>query len=329
MSLKLAKEVFDIEAKAIKALGGKIGDSFLKVVDLIATGEGKVVVTGMGKPGIIARKISATFSSIGIPSIFLHPAEAIHGDLGIVDKKDVVIALSNSGETEEIIRPIATIKKIGAVIVAVCGNKKSTLVKESNYFLDVTVETEACPLGLAPTASTTAMLAMGDALAMSVLDRKGFKKEDFAFYHPGGTLGKRLLKVEEIMRTGEKIPVVKESETVREVLIKITKARAGCACIVNNKGVLTGIFTDGDLRRHLENHPNLISLKVKEVMTPKPLTIEKSKLVEEAMEMMKEMKIDEVPVVDKQYRPVGLMDVQDLLKIGFSSLEKEKISRTK
>lgn len=321
MSLKLAKEVFEIEAKAIKALCSKIDNSFLKVVDLIAFADGKVIVTGIGKPGIIARKISATFASIGIPSIFLHPAEAIHGDLGMVDRKDVVIALSNSGETEEIIRPIATIKKIGAVIVAVCGTKKSTLVKESDYFLDVSIETEACPLGLAPTASTTAMLAMGDALAMSVLERKGLKKEDFAFYHPGGTLGKKLLRVEEIMRVGEKLPVVKETETVKEALIKITKARAGCACIINNKGGLTGIFTDGDLRRHLEGRPNLISLKVKEVMTPNPLTIERGKLVDEALNMLKEMKIDELPVVDKQCRPVGLVDVQDILKIGYPSVK--------
>ncbi|MFH1856224.1 MAG: KpsF/GutQ family sugar-phosphate isomerase [Candidatus Omnitrophota bacterium] len=317
MIVKRAKEVIDIEIRAIKVLKERINKDFLKAVDLIAACGGKVIVTGIGKPGMIARKISATLSSIGVPSIFLHPAEAIHGDLGMVSKKDVIIALSNSGETEEIIRPIATIKKIGAVIICICGNKKSTLAKESDYFIDVTVEMEACPLGLAPTASTTAMLVMGDALAMSVLDKKGIKKEDFAFYHPGGSLGKKLLKIEEIMRKGDDLPIVKEDETVKDVLLEITRARTGCACIVDKKGKLTGIFTDGDLRRNLEKEPNLISFKVKQVMTPNPLTIEKGSLAGDALNMIKEMKIDEVPVVDKQHRPVGLIDVQDFIKIGF------------
>jgi len=318
MSIKRAKEVFDIESKAIKALKSKINDDFVSAVNLIAASKDKIIVAGMGKPGIIGRKISATLSSIGVPSIFLHPAEAIHGDLGMVSKRDIIIALSNSGETEEIIRPMATIKKIGAKIIAICGNKKSTLAKESDYFLDIGVGAEACPLGLAPTTSTTAMLAMGDALAMSVLDKKGFKKEDFAFYHPGGVLGKKLLKVKEIMRREEGLPVAGENETVKDVLIKITKARAGCACIVDKKGKLKGIFTDGDLRRHLEESPNLISFKVKHVMTANPITIEKNKLVQDALSIIKEMKIDELPVVDKNHRPAGLIDVQDLIKIGLN-----------
>ncbi len=320
MSIKRAKEVFDVESKAIKLLSKKINTDFIKAVDLIVSNEGKIIVVGIGKPGIIARKISATFSSTGSPSIFLHPAEAIHGDLGMVSKRDIIIVLSNSGETEEIIRPIATIKKIGAKIIAICRNKKSTLAKESDYFLDVNVGEEACPLGLVPTTSTTAMLAMGDALAMSVLDKKGFRKEDFAFYHPGGILGKKLLRVKEIMRTGEQNPIVKENETVSEVLIKITKARAGCACVIDGKGKLKGIFTDGDLRRHLESQPNLTSFKVKQVMTANPITVEKDKLVQEALEIIKEMKIDELPVVDFQHRPVGLIDVQDLIKIGLNEV---------
>jgi arabinose-5-phosphate isomerase len=323
MSIKRAKEVFKIESKAIIQLSKKLDSNFIEAVDLITSSRGKIIVIGVGKPGTIARKISATLSSIGIPSIFLHPAEAIHGDLGMVNKRDVIIVLSNSGETEEIIRPMATIKKIGAKIIAICGNKKSTLAKESDYFLDISVEEEACPLGLAPTASTTAMLAMGDALAMSVLDKRGVKKEDFAFYHPGGILGKKLLKVEEVMRRGEENPIVKEDEAVREVLIKITKARSGCACIIDRKGKLKGIFTDGDLRRHLEKQPNLTSLKVKEVMTPNPITIKKGQLIEEVLSIIKEMKIDEVPVVDKQHRPLGLIDIQDLIKIGFTPLERD------
>jgi arabinose-5-phosphate isomerase len=315
--IKRAKEVLRIEAAAISSLIGRIDKNFEKAVKIILTCNGKAVVTGMGKPGFIGAKISATFSSTGTPSLYLHPADAIHGDLGRVTKDDVVLAISNSGETEEIVRLLPTLKKIGARIIAMTGNKKSTLARYSDVTLDVAVSKEACPLNLAPTASTTAMLAMGDALAIALLDRRGFREEDFAFYHPGGSLGKRLvLKVEDIMRKGKASPVVKEGLKIKDVLLKITEARAGSASVVNGRGVLTGIFTDGDLRRHLATDPLLSSKPVKQVMTKNPVTISKDLLAADAFRILRERKIDEIPVVDKSKKPIGLVDVQDLLKAG-------------
>jgi arabinose-5-phosphate isomerase len=279
--------------------------------------KGRVVVSGMGKTGIIAQKFSATLSSTGTPSLFLHSAEAIHGDLGKVTGEDVVVILSNSGGTDEIKQLLPLLKKIGAKIIALTGNKDSVLAKYSDAVLDVSVKKEACPLGLAPTASTTAALALADALAVCLLERKSFKEKDFAFYHPGGILGRRLiLKVEDIMRKGPANPIINEEKKVSQVLVKITEARAGSASIVNNKGKLTGIFTDGDLRRHLETDPDLSQRRVKEVMTKNPTVIQKEMLAAEAMRILREKKIDELPVVDKQKRPVGLLDVQDLLKAG-------------
>jgi arabinose-5-phosphate isomerase len=256
-------------------------------------------------------------SSTGTPSLFLHCAEAIHGDLGRVTKEDVVIALSNSGETEELKKLLPLIKKIGVRLISFTGNKKSTLAKYSDIVFDVSVKKEACPLGLAPTSSTTAMLAMGDALCVCLLKEKKFKEEDFAFYHPGGALGKRLLlKVEDIMRKGFNNPIVREDRRVKQVLYDITKARAGAASIVDKKRRLIGIFTDGDLRRHIESQTNILELKIKDVMTKDPVTVKKEQLAVEALRILQEKKIDEVPVVDKNQRPVGMLDVQDLLKAG-------------
>ena len=317
MSVKRAKEVLRIESEAIANLIKRIDHNFEKAVDLLFYCRGRVVITGMGKAGIIGQKLSATLASTGTPSLSFHPAEAIHGDLGRVTREDVVIALSNSGETEEIIKLLPTIKKIGAKLVGLTGNLNSTLAETSDVALDIGVKEEACPLGLAPTASTTAMLAMGDALAIALLEKKGFKEEDFAFYHPGGSLGKRLLlKVEDIMRTGEGNPVVREVTKVSDVLLAITSARAGAASIVDSKGVLIGIFTDGDLRRHLEDNPNLAIKKVNQVMTKSPRTISKERLAAEALRILRENRIDELPVVDEDGRPVGMLDVQDLLKTG-------------
>jgi len=316
-SLKKPKEVLRIEANAIRDLIKRIDRNFNKAIDILFKCRGKVIVTGMGKAGIIAQKISATLSSLATPSIFLHPADAIHGDLGRVVKDDVIIALSNSGQTEEILRLLTTIKKIGAKLISLIGNTKSELAKNSDVVLNVSVKKEACPLGLAPTASTTAMLAMGDALAIALAEKKGIRKEDFALYHPGGSLGKRLiLKVEDIMRTGRQNPVVKEDTLIKDVLLVITGSRAGAASVVNSKGRLTGIFTDGDLRRHLETDSNLVSKKVKEVMTKNPTAISKDKLAQEALNILRQKKIDEVPVIDKDKRPIGMLDVQDLLKAG-------------
>ena len=315
--IKRAKEVLEIEAQAIKLLKGRLGRSFIKAIEVILKCKGRVIVSGMGKTGIIAQKFSATLASTGTPSLFLHTAEAIHGDLGKVTREDVVIIISNSGQGEEIRQLLPLLKRIGAKIIALTGNKDSILAKHGDIVLDVSVKKEACPLNLAPTASTTAALAMADALAVCLLESKGFKEKDFAFFHPGGALGRRLLlKVEDIMRRGVGSPVVSEEKRVSDVLLKITQARAGCACVVNKSGKLTGIFTDGDLRRQLESDVSLPQRKISEVMTRAPSMVTKDILAAEAMRIMREKKIDELPVVDGAGRPVGLLDVQDLLKAG-------------
>jgi len=315
--LKRAKEVLDIEAGAIRDLKTHIGRNFEKALNLIFKIKGRVVVSGMGKTGIIAQKFSATLASTGTPSLFLHIAEAIHGDLGKVTSDDAVIIISNSGSGDEMKQLLPLLKKIGSKVIALTGNTKSILAKYSDVVLDVSVKKEACPLGLAPTASTTATLAMTDALAICLLELKGFKEKDFAFYHPGGLLGKRLLlKVEDIMRTGKTNPIVNEEKTVFSALLKITEARAGSVTIVDKEGRLKGIFTDGDLRRHLETDENLPKRKIKEVMTKNPTVVTKEMLAAEAMRILQERKIDEVPVVDKKRRPIGLLDVQDLLRAG-------------
>lgn len=312
-----AKEVLEIEADSILCLKKRIDSNFKKAIDLILESKGRVVVSGMGKTGIIAQKLSATLASTGTPSLFLHLAEAIHGDLGRVTSDDVVIIISYSGQADEIRQLLPLLKKIGSKIIALTGNKKSILAEYADVVLDVSIKKEACPLGLAPTASTTATLAMADALAVCLLELKGFKEKDFAFYHPGGFLGKRLLlKVEDIMRTGKSNPLVKEDELISKVLLKITQARAGSATVVDKKGKIIGIFTDGDLRRHLEKDPYLIKRKVKEVMTTSPITVRKDMLAVEAARILREKKIDELPVVDKDKKVVGLLDVQDLLKVG-------------
>ncbi|MFH1854397.1 MAG: KpsF/GutQ family sugar-phosphate isomerase [Candidatus Omnitrophota bacterium] len=317
MLKKRARQVLKIEAESIRRLYGRINDDFEKAVNLIFHSRGRVVVTGMGKAGIIGEKISATLASTGTPSLWLHSAEAIHGDLGRVRKEDVIIAISNSGETEEIIKLIPHIKKIGARLIAITGNIRSTLAKNSDAILDVSIKEEACPLGLAPMASTTTMLAMGDALCAALMDKRGFKKSDFALLHPGGSLGKQLLlKVEDIMRKGAENPIVKENTKVKDVLLKITAARAGSATVVDKHGKLTGIFTDGDLRRHLEESPDLSRKKVKDVMTKKPKAMKKGSLAVEALRILQEYKIDEIPIVDEKGRAIGLVDVQDLLKAG-------------
>lgn len=317
MSLKEAKEVIEIEARAIRNLAKHLDENFLKAVDLIVKCSGRVVVTGMGKTGIIGRKIAATFSSTGTPSIWVHSAEAVHGDLGQITSQDLLILISNSGETEETLRLLPLIKKIGAKIIALTGKVNSTLARHCDVLLNVSVEKEGCPLGLAPMASTTATLVMGDALAACLIKRRGFKKEDFAFYHPAGSLGRKLLlTVGDVMRTGKFFPRVRENRFVKDVLFAITRARCGSACIVNSQGKLVGIFTDGDLRRHMETDANLGLRPVKDVMTKNPSVIVKEKLAAEALQILRQKRIDELPVVDNHNRPVGLLDVQDLLKAG-------------
>ena len=315
--LKRAKEVLTIEAKAISLMTRHLDRHFEAAVDLIAKCSGRVIICGMGKSGIVARKIAATLSSTGTPSIFLHSAEAVHGDLGQVTAKDIVIVISQSGETQETVRLLPLVKKIGAKIIVMTGNLKSTLGAHGDLVLNIEVKSEGCPLGLAPMASTTVTMALGDALAACLIDRKKFKKEDFALYHPGGSLGRRLLlKVEDIMRREGNFAKVTAITKVKDVLWTITKARCGCACVVDGKHKLLGIFTDGDLRRHLEADPAVLSKKVSLVMTKNPASIEKEKLAAVAFDILKTKKIDELPVVDRAGRVVGLLDVQDLLKAG-------------
>jgi len=313
----IAKRVLRMESDAIASLIPRVDANFGKIVNLLYKIKGRVIVTGMGKPGFIAQKISATLSSTGTPSLYLHPAEALHGDLGRVTREDLILALSNSGETEEIIKFLPIIKKIGVKLVSMTGGLRSTLARFSDYVLDTSVKREACPLGLAPTTSTTVMLALGDALALALLDKKGFKEKDFAFYHPGGILGKRLLlTVGDIMRKGHESPVVRQNMKVKQVLLTITKSRAGSASVIGRGGKLVGIFTDGDLRRHLETNPRLIECEVKYAMTKNPTCITKERLAAEAFDILRSKRIDELPVVDNKKRPVGLLDVQDILKAG-------------
>ncbi len=317
MSLNKAKEVIKIEAEAINRLTSRINQNFKSAVDTILKCKGRVIVTGMGKTGIIGRKIAATLSSTGTPSMWMHSAEALHGDLGQVTKNDVLLIISNSGETEEIKKILPLVKRIRTKIIAVTGNLKSALAKHSDIVLDVSVEKEGCPLGLAPMASTTATLAMGDALAASLIVRRRFKKEDFAFFHPAGSLGKKLLlKVEDLMRTGRRFARVKEDTCIKDVLLAITKARCGSACILNKKGKFVGIFTDGDLRRNLETSPDILSKQVKDIMTKNPATISKDRLAVDALKILQDRKIDELPVIDNKHKLVGLLDVQDILKAG-------------
>ncbi|MBI3324550.1 MAG: KpsF/GutQ family sugar-phosphate isomerase [Candidatus Omnitrophica bacterium] len=311
------QRVLRIEAEAIRRLIPRLGPAFERAVAIIAGCKGRTVVTGMGKAGIIGQKLSATLASTGTPSLWIHPAEALHGDLGRVAKDDCLIALSNSGETIELNLLLPLIKRIGMPLVAMTGNTRSTLARHSDIVLDVSVKREACSLNLAPTASTTAMLAMSDAIAVVVAERRGFKERDFAFFHPGGQLGRRLLlRVKDIMRTHQANPVMPHRAKVKDVLLAITKARAGCASIVDRRGQLAGIFTDGDLRRHLDRTPNLALAQVGQVMTVNPKTIEGERLAEEALRLLREYKIDELVVVDARRRPIGLLDVQDLLKAG-------------
>lgn len=312
-----ARQVIRIERDALQALTHRLGKDFDAACRLILSSKGRTVLTGMGKPGFIAQKISATLSSTGTPSLFLHPAEAVHGDLGRLTREDVLVALSNSGRTEEVVKLLPLVKKIGARLIALTGDTASPLARHADVTLNVSVRKEACPLNLAPTASTTAMLAMGDALAVALLELRGFRAEDFAFYHPGGSLGKKLLlKVADIMRTGKANPVVPASMKIEQVLYRITQARAGSATVVDARGRLAGIFTDGDLRRHLRSEAALLGAPVRQAMTVRPVTITPERLAAEALEVLRSRRIDELPVIDGRGRPVGLIDVQDLLKAG-------------
>jgi arabinose-5-phosphate isomerase len=310
------REILKIEAEAVLSLAERLGPEFEAAVESIVVCRGHLVVTGMGKAGLIGQKISATFASTGTPSIFLHPAEAYHGDLGRVLAADAVLAISNSGETEEVGRLLPSIKQIGAKIIAITASKGSTLGRNADIVIELGRIEEACPLKLAPSATTTAILALGDALALCVLEARGFDKEQFSFYHPGGDLGRKLLKVSDVMRTAERNPIVREETPLTEAIATITRARAGAVTVVDGSGKLSGIFTDGDLRRTMSRDPKLIVSRIGDVMTRKPKTITPDRLASEALKILHEKKIDELPVVNEEGEPVGMLDVQDLLDVG-------------
>jgi len=321
MSQEQAKRVLRIEADAIARLIDRLDDNFDRAIDLIMNCKGRVVVTGMGKSGHIGNKIAATLASTGTPALFLHPAEGIHGDLGMVTKGDIVIALSNSGETEELSRMLPSLKRIGITIIALTGNPDSTLAKSSDVVIDVGVKEEACPLGLAPTASTTATLAMGDALAVVLLDRKGFKEEDFACYHPGGALGKRLLlRVQDIMHTGDAVPKVYEEALVKDAIYEISSKKMGVTSVLDTEQRLVGVISDGDLRRWMERTEktgeNLLSKKAREIMTRDPKVIGREALAAEAVAIMEASSITCLLIVDSGKRPEGVIHLHDLLKAG-------------
>jgi len=311
--LALARKVLETEAAAIRALIPRLDERFERAVDALQQCRGRVILTGMGKSGIICRKIAATLTSTGTPAFFLHPAEAIHGDLGVIQSDDVVVALSYSGETGEILRLLETIRRLGAKLLAITGSPDSTLAQAADVALDCSVTEEACPLNLVPTASTTAALAIGDALAMALLVEKGFKQEQFASLHPGGKLGKRLMRVESLMTGGKDCPKVKAGTKMRDVIYEITSKGLGMTCVVDGDDVLVGVITDGDLRRHMERVPNVLELTAADVMTGGPVSIPPATLAAEALNIMERRKITSIVVVESGARRVaGVVHLHDL-----------------
>jgi arabinose-5-phosphate isomerase len=315
-----AKQVIRTESEAVSNLEKSINNQFVKTVNEILISKGRVVFTGMGKSGLIARKIVATMNSTGTPAIFMHPTDALHGDLGMVRKEDVVILISKSGQTEELIQLLPLFKRINVVLIGMLGNENSVIGRNCNYILNINVKEEACPYDLAPTASTTAALAMGDALAIALLEMRGFTEEDFAMLHPAGSLGKRLsLKIEEIMIKGKDMPVVNEEASLKDAILVITSKRLGTTCVVNKEGVLTGIITDGDLRRLLEKTMEIKNLTAMDIMSKKPKTITKDLLASFALQQMENYNITSLIVVDGNNRPVGMVHLHDLVKLGLQT----------
>ena len=312
--LALARKVLETEAAAILALVPRLDGRFERAVDLLRQCRGRAIVTGMGKSGIICRKIAATFSSTGTPAFFLHPAEAIHGDLGVLQADDVIVALSYSGETDEILSLLETIRRLGAKLIAITGEPRSTLAQAADVALDCGVAEEACPMNLVPTASTTAALAIGDALAMTLLVEKGFRQEDFANLHPGGKLGKRLMRVESLMHGGAHCPVVHADTTMRDVIYEMSSKGLGMTCVVNAANALLGIITDGDLRRHMERATTILELTAGDVMTRGPVTIPPTTLAVEALNIMEQRKITSIVVVESGDSPrvSGVVHLHDL-----------------
>lgn len=314
--LSLARKVLQTEAAAVLALVNRVDDKFARAVELIRHCKGRVIVTGMGKSGIVCRKIAATLASTGTPAFFLHPAEAVHGDLGVIQADDVVIAMSYSGETEELTRVLETLKRLGAPMIALTGDVQSTLAQAADVALDCSVSEEACPMNLVPTASTTAALAMGDALAMTVLVEKGFRPEDFASLHPAGKLGKRLMRVEQLMAAGDALPVVQLHTSMKDVIYEMSRKKLGMTSVVEKDGRLAGIITDGDLRRKMGANTSIMDLTAKDVMTLNPVAIQHSTLAAEALAMMEQRKITSIVVIDADRRVAGVVHLHDLWRTG-------------
>jgi len=314
-ALALAKQVLAIEANAILGLAARLGQDFLDALALLLNCKGRVVVSGIGKSGHVARKIASTMASTGTPAYFVHPAEASHGDLGMITRDDVLIALSYSGENEELLTIVPLIKRQGARLIAITGNAASSLAREADVHLDAHVEKEACPLNLAPTASTTAALALGDAIAVALLDAKGFGAEDFARSHPGGALGRRLLThVSDVMRRGDNIPCIAQSASFTDAVREMSKKRMGMTALTDAAGRVTGIFTDGDLRRALERVGDIKAAPIADIMTRNPCTIGADKLAVEAVELMESRKMNQILVVDRDDRLIGALNMHDLFR---------------
>lgn len=314
---ELAKEVLTLEANSILKLKDGIGENFEKAIEILCSCKGRVIVTGMGKSGIIGKKIAATLSSTGTPSYFLHPAESTHGDSGIITREDVIIAISNSGESQELLNLLPLIKRFGVQLIAMTGDFNSTLAKSSDVSLDISVEKEACPFNKAPTTSTTVTLALGDALAVCLMEKKGFSEEDFLMFHPSGKLGKGFLfKVEELMIKGDRLPLANEDEKFVDVIELISEKKLGVAILTDKHGVMTGVLTDGDIRRTLIKYHDVQNLSAKEVMTLNPKTILPSELAAKALHLMEKYSITALAIADENKKPVGILHIHDLLKAG-------------
>jgi arabinose-5-phosphate isomerase len=312
-----AKRVIQIERKALSSLEKRLNGSFSDAVELIYKCKGRVIVTGLGKSGIIAQKIVATLNSTGTPAIFLHSADSVHGDLGMIQKRDVVICISKSGDTFELIQLLMAIKQFDVKIISIVGDADSKLKELSDVIIDASVDQEACPYNLAPTTSTTAALVMGDALAIALLKRKDFTKEEFAMLHPGGILGKKLLlRVSDLMVGNGLVPKVKENALFKDVVFEISSKRLGCTCVVDSKGKLKGIITDGDIRRTLQNYENVADIRAKDIMNKMPKTINENLLGETALELMEKYTITQLVITDKKKSPTGVVHMHDLVKAG-------------
>ena len=315
--LKIGKKVIRIEAEAVAGLEENLNSEFVRAVEVIYKSKGRVVLTGMGKSGLIARKIVATLNSTGTAAIYLHPTDALHGDLGMVRKEDVVIIISKSGSTEEIEKLLPMFKRMDVKLIAMSANPDSVLVKECDIYLNISVREEACPHDLAPTSSTTATLVMGDALSVALLEKRGFTVEDFAMLHPGGSLGKRLsLKIEEIMIKDNGIPVVTEHASIKDIILEMTSKRLGATCVVDNKGRLIGMITDGDLRRLLEKTMDIKDLTASDFMSKNPKVTQKDYLASFALQQMENYKITALVVVDSSNKPIGILHLHELINLG-------------